>query len=94
MKTSIAVFDSYDKALKAIQTLKEANFPAANVSLVGKADLVDDHLHVNHLPETTASIGAVGGSVLGVLTGLGVFAIPGFGFFIWGRCISWCPCRF
>ncbi len=33
-----------------------------------------------HLTEAEVSIGVVAGTVLGVLTGIGLFTIPGFGF--------------
>ena len=82
MKSTIGVYKTHEKAVQALDTLKKANFPLKKVSLIGNAELVNDHVHVKsrHLPEIGASIGVAAGSVLGVLTGIGVFTIPGFGF--------------
>jgi len=83
MKTTIAVYDSHDKALDAVTALKNAGFPVKNVSLVGQAELVNDHLHSKTLEDVSAapiSVGVLAGAALGVLTGVGLFAIPGLGF--------------
>jgi hypothetical protein len=50
---------------------------------VGKADLIDNHIHIkssNTVEKAEASIGVVAGAILGILTGVGIFVIPGFGF--------------
>ena len=83
MKTVVGVYESHDKAIIALQELKKTGFTADKLSLVGKADLVDNHINIkanNAVEKTEASIGVVAGAILGILTGVGVFAIPGFGF--------------
>jgi len=77
----IAVYDDHDQAVTAVSTLIDQGFPSKHISLLGKAQ-ADDPLQIK--TATTAAkgiaIGAIGGPILGVLTGLGVMAIPGFGF--------------
>ena len=83
MKSSVAVYNSNEEALNAAKTLKDENFNMGLVSIVGKADLIEDHLHINHFKEiesAPALVGVGAGITAGILTGLGVFAIPGFGF--------------
>jgi uncharacterized membrane protein len=83
MKLKVALYDSRDKALNAIELLEEKGFPMKSVSLIGKVEIVDDHLHVSSYKPlkngTTVAIGAGAGTIVGLLTGMGVFAIPGFG---------------
>lgn len=83
MKTVIGVYDSHDKAIVAASELKKSGFPASKISIIGKADLVDNHIHVKSSTAPAvaeASIGVVTGTVLGILTGVGIFAVPGLGF--------------
>ena len=83
MKSIVAVYNSNEEALNATKTLKDENFNMGLVSIVGKADLIEDHLHINHFKEiesTPALVGVGAGITVGILTGLGIFAIPGFGF--------------
>ena len=83
MKSIVGVYESHDKALTALQELKKAGYPDRLLSLVGKADLIDNHIHIkssNTVEKAEASIGVADGAILGVLTGVGVFLIPGFGF--------------
>lgn len=83
MKSTVAVYNSNEEALNATKTLKDENFNMGLVSIVGKAELIEDHLHINHFKEiesTPALVGVGAGITAGILTGLGIFAIPGFGF--------------
>lgn len=83
MDAKVAIYDNHDKALAAVNKLKDADFPIKKVSIIGKADIVDNHLHIHSLEavkNAPLAIGAVAGPVVGALTGLGIFAIPGFGF--------------
>ncbi len=83
MKSTIAIYDSHKKALEAIEELQNSGYPVTKLSLVGKADLIDDHIHVRSndiLKDAPVSIGVVLGSVLGVLSGVGILSIPGLGF--------------
>ena len=83
MKSEVAVFDSHEKALEAIKLLNDREFPMDKVSILGQAELMDDHIHVQSLDALKTAPGLLGvgaGTVLGLLTGIGAFAIPGFGF--------------
>ncbi len=82
MKVKIAVYETHDKAVDAVKKLSEHNFPMDKISLLGKTDIVDDHIHLkslNPVKNAPAFIGAGAGALIGILTGIGVFAIPGFG---------------
>ena len=87
MKAIAAVYESHEKAYNALKTLKEAQFPEKQLSLVGRAEEVNGELHIKSLQQeevktlgTPVGVGAIAGSVAGLLTGVGIFAIPGFGF--------------
>lgn len=83
MKAKVGIYDSHEKAVDAVKELDRAHFPIKQVSIVGKAEIIDDHMSVtsmNKVENAPLAIGAVAGPVLGILTGLGIFAIPGFGF--------------
>jgi uncharacterized membrane protein len=83
MEAKIGVFDTHGKALKAVELLIEKGIDAKAISLIGKAEVIDDHIHVRSnevIKDTPAFLGVGAGVVVGVLTGMGVFAIPGFGF--------------
>jgi len=83
MNAVIGVFESHETALVAIQTLQQSGYPAGQLSVIGKADLVNNHIHVkssNTAEKAEVSIGVIAGAVLGILTGVGIFAIPGLGF--------------
>ncbi len=83
MKSTVGVYDSHEKALEAIQELKNSGFPVKNLSVIGQAEIVEDHMRVKSrepINNIGISVGAVAGPVLGVLAGAGIFAIPGFGF--------------
>ena len=82
MKKSISIFDSHDQAVKAIHELQASGVNMSKVSLVGQAEVVDDHIHVKSntaLVAAPVAAGTVLGTTLGVLTGVGLFAIPGLG---------------
>lgn len=83
MKSKIAIYDTHDKAVEAIKVLNSQNFPMSNVSLLGTAEIIEDHIHVKSMEgikKAPAIIGMGAGTVIGLLSGIGVFTIPGFGF--------------
>ena len=83
MTSKIAVYKSHEKALEAVNDLKKSGFPINQISLLGEAQIIDDHMHLKSLePAKTMpiAIGAMAGIVVGLLSGIGIFAIPGFGF--------------
>jgi uncharacterized membrane protein len=83
MKTTIGVYASHEKAIEAVQELKQAGYPVEQISLIGKAVIIDDLMHVKQnrwIKNAPAIIGAILGPILGILTGVKIFAIPGLGF--------------
>ena len=85
MKTTIGIFDSHDLAVQAIIDLKVTGFPVGNLTLMGllKTEQMDEQEHVNivsPLKPAGIEIGTILGTTLGVLTGIGIFVIPGVGF--------------
>ncbi|PJJ07495.1 hypothetical protein CLU83_0668 [Flavobacterium sp. 1] len=83
MKSQIAVYDTHDKAVNAIKRLNQEHFAMDHVSLLGKAEVVEDHIQIKSLDtisKTPAIVGMSAGTLVGLLSGIGVFAIPGFGF--------------
>ena len=83
MESQIAIYDTHEKAVDAIKHLSHQHFPMENVSLLGKAEVIEDHIHIKSLDtikKAPAMMGMGAGTILGLLSGIGVFAIPGFGF--------------
>jgi len=85
-QTVSALFDDYAAASRAVERLKAAGFPENEISIVGKSGTqstsatgttVDDP--VDDGAGQGATIGAVVGGGAGLLTGLGMMAIPGVG---------------
>lgn len=84
MKTSIAIFNTHDEALASVVLLKDHQFPLEKVSLIGKAQLIEDKIHLQSnkdiLVNTPVIAGTILGTTIGLLSGIGLFAIPGLGF--------------
>lgn len=85
MNATIGVYDNHDLALEAIQKLKDSGYPVSQISIMGlmETEVVDNKMHVmpkSSIKKGGLETGAVLGTTLGVLTGIGMFAIPGVGF--------------
>ncbi len=85
MNATIGIYDTHDLAVEAIQELKDGGYPVKQLSIMGKAhtEVVDGEMHImpkNPIKATSLGVGTVLGTTLGVLAGVGVFAIPGLGF--------------
>lgn len=77
----IAVYTNHDNAVNAVSKLIEQGFPSKHISLMGKASADDDFETKNsNTAAKGVGIGAASGTLLGILTGVGLFAIPGVGF--------------
>lgn len=62
MKTLVGVYETHDKALQAVNTLKSEGIDANNVSILGKADIIDNHVHIKNdlkAEKTEVSIGSL-----------------------------------
>lgn len=85
MRTVSRLFDDYAQARQAVADLKAAGIPEGEISIV--SNNVDNHHDsdgdgVDDRAEgagTGAGVGATLGGAAGLLTGLGVMAIPGVG---------------
>lgn len=79
MRTVTRLFDDYDQARRAVGALENAGFSSSDVSLVSRyndsGELTDD----SSAAATGATIGGMAGAGAGILTALGVIAIPGIG---------------
>jgi len=83
MNTVVGAYATHEKAIEAVEALKCARYPVQQISLIGKAVIIDDLMHVNHTSwkkNVPVITGAILGPFLGILTGTQLFAIPGFGF--------------
>jgi hypothetical protein len=78
-----ALYDTYDSAVSAVNALEDAGIPYAEISIV--SNNVDERYPADHRTKTAedagkgAGIGAAVGGIGGLLTGLGLMAIPGVG---------------
>ncbi|TGQ46868.1 hypothetical protein [Mesorhizobium sp. M00.F.Ca.ET.216.01.1.1] len=82
MKTLTGLFDDYDDAADAVGELEALGIPRSNISIVANNVTnwyKDDSSEAAEDAASGAGIGAVVGGAGGLLTGLGVMAIPGVG---------------
>ncbi len=77
----IAVFKDHENAVNEIDNLINAGFKAKEMSLIGVLNAQDnfESQDATKAAETLSATSLVG-TVLGTLTGIGIFAIPGLGF--------------
>jgi hypothetical protein len=69
MKKSITIFETHDEAVKALVELRESGVNMQKISLVGKAEIVDDQIHVKSnkpLIAAPIAVGTVAGTTLGL----------------------------
>lgn len=82
LNTIVGIYDTHVDAIIALEALKAEGLPVKNISLIGKADIIESKLYAsshNDIINTPVEIGVVIGPVLGILTGLSLIAIPGLG---------------
>ncbi|UHS62139.1 hypothetical protein HRR99_11710 [Agrobacterium vaccinii] len=82
MKTITGLFDDHADAREAVTALESAGVPSKDISIVSNNAHNRDHADESKAAEgagTGAGIGAVVGGAGGLLTGLGLMAIPGVG---------------
>lgn len=80
MKTVTGLFDDYTDASSAVSALEASGVPSRDISIVSN----DAGQHSTRTgaatgAESGAGLGAVVGGAGGLLTGLGIMAIPGLG---------------
>jgi len=81
MKSTVAIYDSHWTSLDAVEMLKSKSYPVNQLSIIGQAKIVDDHVkQKSKVTSKNTGGGLILGSTLGVLPGAGIFAVPGFGY--------------
>ena len=79
----VAVYDTPDKATKAIESLVKAGFPSDRVSVIGQSLQSEVQLNgfvtTGDVAKTGAAAGAWVGGLFGLLTGVAALFIPGVG---------------
>ena len=83
MNTIVGIYSTHEKAIEAVEELKRTGYPIQQVSLIGKAVVTDDLMHIKNnrkIKNAPAIIGAILGPILGILAGVKIFALPGLGF--------------
>ena len=81
-QTVTALYDTYDSAVSAVNALEASGIPHSDISIV--SNNVDNRYNKDRSNAAEdagkgAGIGAAVGGVGGLLTGLGLLAIPGVG---------------
>lgn len=81
MRTVSGLFETYQQATAALHALENAGIRTADVSLIANSpeDLNPDVSPIGRDAAAGAEVGAILGGAGGLLAGLGMLAIPGFG---------------
>ena len=82
-QTTVGVYNTHNAAIDAIIALEKGGVPLKNISFISTAAIVADNLQTysaDNIKNAPVAIGAVLGSILGVLTGVSIIALPGLGF--------------
>ncbi|MCA1440008.1 hypothetical protein I6F07_07165 [Ensifer sp. IC4062] len=82
MRTVTGLFDDYEAARDAVSDLEAAGVPSDDISIVANNTgdwYSTDTSNAAEGAGAGAGLGAAGGGVVGLLTGLGLMAIPGVG---------------
>lgn len=84
MNATIGIYDNHDLAVEAVKTLKEDGYPVSQLSIMGlmETEVIDEQMHVmpkSSIKAAPLGVGTVLGTTIGILTGVGMFAIPGVG---------------
>jgi len=85
MKTLIGIYENHELAMDAVREMKEEGYPVEKLSIIGRSETEEIDEKLNTVPKdpikpASLGAGAAIGATVGVLTGIGVFAIPGLGF--------------
>jgi hypothetical protein len=83
MRALGGVYETHKLAHEAIETLKSEGFEPSHLSLVGLAEMQEDHFKIKeqeHLLEVGVGSTVALETVIGALAGVSIVAIPGLGF--------------
>ena len=80
-QTITKVYDQYVQAQNAVKELEVAGIASSEISLLANKSVSERHDGVDDVSKagTGATIGALAGGAAGLMTGLGLLAIPGLG---------------
>ncbi len=80
----IGVYHSYKESNDIVAHLVEDGFERNKLSVIGRAEEINGDMHFssneNSSHAAPVAIGTSVGTIAGLLTGIGLFAIPGLGF--------------
>lgn len=82
-KSIVAVYENNDKALRAVKHLANHDIGSDKLSVIGRGDIVEDHIHVvpvKKMKQAPIFIGAGFGAVAGIMAGVLNIPIPGVKF--------------
>ena len=81
MQTITKVYDTYEKAHQAVDAFESAGIPMTPISVIANREESKKHVEVSEMSEIGSGdgLGAAVGGAAGLLTGLGIMAIPGLG---------------
>lgn len=85
MKTHVAIYKTHEEAMSAVKALSEKKFPMEHVSMVGKAEIIDDHIEVQSLENfklLPLVLSILSGLGMGLFVSLGIVEIPGMEFML------------
>ncbi len=81
METITRVYNNYSDAAATVSALERAGIASSNISLIANKTVSSQYAEVDDASDaaTGLGVGAVAGGTVGLLTGLGLLAIPGLG---------------
>ena len=90
----IAIYDTHERAERAIKQLQEAGVDMKSLSIAGKDTHTDEHVvgyyNAGNRMMHWAKVGALWGGFWGLLFGSGLFLIPGLGpILVAGPLVAW-----
>lgn len=80
--SAVGVYVNHEHAALALKQLTKVGLDSKQISVLGKADIIDGKVNAFSADKSVdrpAKIGAVIGPILGLLSGVGIATIPGFG---------------
>ncbi len=80
----VGIYSSHKEANLAVEDLIAKGFSKKHLSVIGRAEEIEGQLHFmsndNSAHSAPVAVGTSVGALAGILTGVGIFAIPGLGF--------------
>ena len=83
MNKVVGVYETQEAAQQAALALQQAGFAPETVTIYNRDDLSNNHIRIkisHRLEIVEMGIGVAIGTIVGALSGMGLFALPGFRF--------------